>query len=50
MVLYRIMSATKNLDLLSAAAQVGLFARMLAYGTYYTAGDTPRAPMDKASV
>ena len=40
------MSAAKNLDLLSAAAQVGLFARRSSAGalTFYTAGETPRAP------
>ena len=38
------MSATKNPDLLISAAQMSLFAQMLATGTYYTAGETPRAP------
>ena len=28
----------ENRGLLNAAAQIGLFAHMLAYGTYYTAG------------
>ena len=38
------MSATSNPALLSCAACLGLFAQRMAYGAYYTAGETPRAP------
>ena len=39
-----IMSATRNPALLSCAVCLGLFAQRMAYGAYYTAGETPCAP------
>ena len=38
------MRSTKNTDLLISAAQVDLFARMSAFGDFYTAGETPALP------
>ena len=44
------MSATKNLDLLSSAARLGLFAQRMASSAYYTAGEMPiRAPGNPAT-
>ena len=47
--IYWITSATKNIGLLSFAAQVDLFAKMSAFGDFYTAGETPRAPRAPSS-
>ena len=49
MVLFQIMRSTKNPDMLSFATQIDLFDQMSAFGNFYAAGETPRAPRAPSS-